>query len=283
MFEFKLENSLNEVVNLNDNNNYIVVGATGLTPPRATIYTSSSANKKGSKYNGSTIEERSLNLTIKLLGDIEANRNNLYKWIDSEQYVKVYYRNGVKNVYCEGYVEIPNLELFTENEIVELEILCPNPYWKDLQDVVVDISVLLKQFTFPFSIVNPIPFSTIKDDGVTKVFNSGNETGMIIRAVFKRAITNFIFEDAIDSTKKIGFKSTFTFNKDDTLIINTEDSPKTIKRISSDGAVENILKYVDGKPYWFQLKKGYNSFTYTSSNNSGVEVTISFTNKYLGV
>ena len=64
MFNLKLENELNSVVDINDGINYLVLDCTGLNPPKADIFTSKSPNRKGSKYNGSTLNERSINISI---------------------------------------------------------------------------------------------------------------------------------------------------------------------------------------------------------------------------
>ena len=123
MFGLQLENINSNIVDLNDSVRYQVIGVTGLNPPSAEIFTSKSPNRKGLKYNGSTLNERNVVISIRLLGDIELNRNFLYTWIDTENYTKIRYQKGLKNVYCEGYVQDCDIDLFTENEIVEFEVV----------------------------------------------------------------------------------------------------------------------------------------------------------------
>ena len=284
MFEFKLENESGNIVDINDNINYIVIPpVSGLTPPSASLFTSKSPNRKGSKYNGSTLNERSIVITVKILGDVEENRNALYAWIDTEQYVKVYYRNGVKNVYCEGYVEECDIDLFTDNEVISLAIICPDPYWKDLRDISIDISELKKQFVFPFAIDSEgVPLSTISTLAENSIYYEGAETGIKIAAFFREETTDFAITDVKDATRTFKLKRTFEANE--LLIIDTESSPKTCKVVKTDGTTENALKYVEGKPTWFTLKKGYNYFSYSANPTiDNVDVTIAFTNKYLGV
>lgn len=284
MFEFKLENDAGNIVDINDGVRYeIIPPVSGLNPPSASIFTAKSPNRKGSKYNGSTLNERSLILTIKLLGDIEENRNALYAWVDTEQYVKVYYRNGVKNVYCEGHVEDCDIDLFTDNEVVSVAILCGDPYWKDLQDISTDISTVLKQFTFPFAIAeNGIPFSTTREDNTTNVYNAGAETGIKITVKCNGEVQNLRIYNANDTTKQ--FLLNYTVPKDWIVEIDTNGSPKTCKGYSPDGEVFNLLRYIGNDPTWFVLKHGPNAFGYTADMGaSDVEISIGFTNKYLGV
>lgn len=283
MFSLYLENENGNTVDINDGIAYQVLTVSGLNPPPASIFTAKSPNRKGVKYNGSTLDARSIVVSVKILGDVEANRNALYPWADTEQYVKVRYRNGVKNVYCEGHVEECGIDLFSDNEVIDLAILCEDPFWRDLQEISTDISSLLKQFAFPFSIDgNGIPLSTIRDDNESVVFNTGAETGVKITVNCLGEVKNLRIYDANDTMRQFYIK--YTFPKNWRIEIDTESSPKTVKGYSPDGSEVNLLRYVVGNPTWFTLKKGYNSFGYsTDGNATEAEISIGFTNKYLGV
>lgn len=281
MFGLLFENADGNIVDINDGVNYEVIEFDGFSPPPASLYTSKSPNRKGSKKNGSTLDERSLVIQIKLYGDIEANRNALYAWIDTESEIKVYYQNGVKNVYCEGTVTDCSIPVCTDNEVVTVAITCTDPYLKDLQEIATEISNLLKQFIFPFAIdANGIPFSTIREDNKTNVFNAGAETGVLIRIKALGTVSGIALYNANDATQI--FRINLTLQKDEIIEIDTGRSPRTVKLVRTDGSVENILKYVGHNPTWFQLKKGNNLFAFTSSDNNSVEVTFTFTTKYLG-
>lgn len=284
MFSLKLENDSGNIVDINDGIRYVVTAASGLNPPSAALFTSKSPNRKGSKYNGSTLDERNIVLTIKILGDIEVNRNALYAWVDTEQYCKVYYKNGVKNVYCEGYVQDCPIDLFTDNEVVSVAIVCPDPYWRELQEISADISSILKQFTFPFAIdAAGIPFSTLDAGSTASILNTGAETGIRITITSKAEISNIVIVDAQDTTRVFRINTTLTAGE--TVIIDTEGSPKTCKLYRTDGTVENILRYVGANPTWFTLKKGINAFAFSveTGTTSDVEISVGYTNKYLGV
>lgn len=281
MFELSFENSGGKIVNLNDGVNYVVVEFEGFNPPPASLYTSKSPNRKGSKKNGSTLDERPLLIQVKILGDIEVNRNALYEWTDTETELKVYYKNGVKSVYCVGTVTDCDVPVCTDNEIMTIAITCPDPYLKDLQEIAKEISNLLKQFTFPFAIgAEGIPFSTIRENNNTNVYNAGAETGAIIHIKALGEVSNISLYDANDATRI--FSINMTLQAGEVVEIDTERSPRTVKLIRTDGRTENILRYVGHNPTWFQLKKGSNSFGFSASDVGSVEVTFSFTNKYLG-
>lgn len=282
MFELKLENSNGNIVDIDDGVKYMITDVTGLNPPSASIFTSKSPNRKGLKYNGSTLNERVVTITIKLLGNIQANRNYLYDWIDTEEYVKIHYRNDMKNVYCEGHIEECDFDIYTNDEVITLAIICADPYWKNLQDIITEITNLIKQFTLPVSISEPTPFSTIRNENTTTIFNSGAETGFKFTIKCLDEVDGLTIFDPNDTTKR--FEINMTIPRNTTVIIDTDSSPKKVQLINVDGSVENILKYVGRNPTWFTLKRGNNSFGYEAEGgNSNVEITISFTNKYLGV
>lgn len=283
MFELRLENESGNIVDINDNVNYIVTHISGLNPPSASLFMAKSPNRKGSKYNGSTLNERQVVITIKILGDIEANRNALYPWIDTEQYCKIRYRNGLKNVYCEGVVQDCPIDVFTDNEVVSIAIVCGNPYWHDFTAIAVDMAGILKQFTFPFAIdAAGIPFSTVQETVTANVFNSGAETGIKITIRCNGDIDNLTLYRVTDLTEKITLKTILP--KGWVIVIDTEGSPKTCKAYRPDGTVVNFMKYIDKGTTWLTLRKGSNQFGYTAeSGRDNAEISIGFTNKYLGV
>ncbi len=283
MFGLQLENSNGAAVDINDGVRYEVLSVSGLTPPPASVFSSKSPNRKGRKKNGSTLDYRAIVIQIKLLGDIEKSRNDLYAWVDTEEEIKVLYSNALKSVYCEGTVTECEIDLFTDNEVVNLAIECDDPYFKDLQEISADISALLKQFTFPFAIdAAGVPFSTMRENNTTNVFNAGAETGMKITVKCKGDLSNLRIYDANDTTRQ--FKINYTFAENWLIEIDTESSPKTVKAIKPDGSVINLLKYVSNKPTWFTLKKGNNHFGYTAdSGEVNAEISIGFRNHYLGV
>ena len=142
----------------------------------------------------------------------------------------------------------------------------------------------MKQFTFPFAIdAAGIPFSTIRESNTTSVLNIGAETGIRITIKCNGEVENLSIFDAKDTARI--FRLNMKLQAGWTVVIDTESSPKTCKLYKPDGTVENILKNVGANPTWFMLQKGVNAFGYTADNGTetNAEITIGYTNKYLGV
>lgn len=283
MFSLTLTNKGGNTVDINDGKRYLVISAGGLTPPSATIYTLKSPNRKGASYNRSTLPERLVSLSIKILGDVEKNRNALYEWIDTEDYCRINYQNGEKSVYCEGYVQDSSADLFGQNETAEVVILCPNPYWLDAETIIANISNVLAQFTFPFAIdADGVPISTIRDNNATTLHNTGAETGLKIVIDCFGDVRNFVIYDALDTSRRFAFNTTFKNGWQ--VVIDADGVPKSAKAYKPDGSTANLLGTVKAGATWLTLQKGLNSYAYSAESGiSNAEVFLSFTPRYLGV
>lgn len=283
MFSLKLVNERNNEVDINDGERYQVTFCSGLNPPSATLYTAKSPNRKGVKYNGSTLNERHIVIVIKLLGDIEQNRNALYDWVNTENYVKVLYTNGMRDVYAEGHITDADIDLFTASEEVSLAITCGNPYWRDLEDISISISTILSMFSFPFGIeASGIPFSEQRDSNDTIIVNTGAKTGCVIEFEFRGDVEGLKVYNARELTEQDEF--TGTFHEGEILRIDSENMPKRITLTEPNGTVTSALSRIIGVPQWFELERGSNAFGFVATAGEiNAILRVRYTNKYLGV
>jgi len=262
MFECKIENTKNVILTLTgDESNFQIYNIQGLNPPKAIINNSKVAGLDGSKFNSSKLEERNIVIYIKLNGDIEKNRIRLYSFFPTKEWCKFYYKNESRDVYAEGYVETVEVTPFTNNEIMQVSIICLNPYFKSMEEIVDDISKTLAAFEFPFAIniSEPIPISTIDTSKVTNVYNdSETETGVIIEINILADINSLQINNV--SSGDI-FKLNYTFKEDDKVIINTNKGEKSIVLIRN-GITSNIFTAIAKSSTFFQLSVGDNLFSY---------------------
>lgn len=300
MFKCKIENIKNNILTLTqDESNYQVLSITGLNPPKAQINTSTIAGLDGSKFNSSKLENRNIVITIKINGDIEANRINLYKYFATKQWCKFYYENEHRNVYIDCYVENFECDLFVKDEIAQISLICPNPYFKDMETIIDDISKALAAFEFPFAhgskgATNPsvpkdtstdsaVEFSTIDISRITNVYNdSESETGLIIKI------------DVFGTISKLNIKNTqtgesfilnYSFLENDRIIIDTNKGQKSVVLIRN-GVTSNLFSAVRKGSTFFQLTIGDNFFGYTADNGSSddlVHIVFEHYNIYRGV
>lgn len=286
MFTLKIENAKGSVLELTHNEeNYQVADITGLNPPNANINTSNYANGDGSSFNSSRIPNREIVITIYINGDIQKNRLELYKHFRNKEWCKIYFEDDERNVFIEGYVQAFEVPRFVQKQVAQISILCPNPYFKDIDTIVQSISKSIKRFTFPFSINidKPIAFSTIELEKITNVINdSESETGLIINVLFMGTVNKLEIRN-IDTGKN--FIIDYEFTKNDKLVINCNRGSKSV--ILTREAVEyNLIPYVRKGATFFQLGIGDNKFSFLAdegANDMLVDINFKYYKVYLGV
>ena len=266
MFTCKVENNRNNILTLTQIESvYQIIGISGLNPPNAQINTSLTSGLDGSQFNSSSLNERNIVLTIKINGDVEKNRINLYKFFRIKEWCKFYYKNSTRDVYIEGYVESVDVDLFTNNEIMQISIICPNPYFKNAEEIIDDISKVLSAFEFPFAIntSQPIPFSNIDISKITNVYNnSESETGVIIEIDVLGIVNTIQIRDT--QTGKT-FTLNYNFIENDKIIIDTNKGNKSVKLIRNAQTINLFTSMKKGSTF-FQLDIGDNLFSYLADN-----------------
>lgn len=152
MFYLAVENSKNEKLVLSNNPDYQISQIDGLASLGATINTGVITGFDGGVFNSSKTNMRNLGIYLAIQNDVELNRIKLYKYFNIKQWIKLYYKNENRNVFIEGYVEDINIDLFENNQMAQIIILCPQPYFQSVDDIIVSFSNIIPHFEFPFAI-----------------------------------------------------------------------------------------------------------------------------------
>lgn len=281
MFTLKIENRFGDVLELTHNKNYVVSSVEGLNPPKAKINLSDVVGMSGSLFNSSKTEMRNIVLTVLPQIPVEKNRLALYKYAQTSQWCKIYYSNGSLDVQIEGYVETVEGSLFKRPQSIQISILCPQPYFEDLNEIFNDISSLLANFEFPFAIESEgIEFSYINHDMLSTVVNHGDvETGLSIYITARGDVVNPVIYDNYGGK----FAIDVTLSEGEQIVINTNSGKRSVKLIRGVGE-ENIINKVQSNPKWFTLYPGENIFSYDAE--SGVDfmsIVFRHRTKYGGV
>mgnify|MGYP003530480753 CR=1 FL=1 len=287
MFTLEVENKRGQKLKLTqDESNYQISNIDGLKPPSAEIYTDVVALLDGEKYKSSHIEMRNVVLTVAIKGDVERNRTNLYKYFSMGKYCKLHYTNTNRDVYCEGYVETIENDLFANSQTVQISIVCPDPYLYELETIYTDMRGVLNNFEFPFAIdENGKEISSLIDTRDILVMNGGEtETGMIITIYNKGSNSDIPKLYNSETGEKIEVKT--ELHAGEKIIINTNRSKKSVSVYRSNGTIENVIGYLTHDSSWLQLDVGANYFTLMNRNgeyDSNLVCIIEHSNRYLGV
>lgn len=284
MFNLKVENAKGQILQLSQNESkYQILNIEGLTPPNASIFTSPIVNVNGEKYKSSKVEMRNIVLTLRVNGEVEKNRIALYQFFRTSKKCTLFYSNGTRDVYIDCYCEAFEGDFFTQSQELQISLICPSPFFKDVDLILYDFSKTVAMFTFPFAIDNNgVPFSDLQSEKVTSVINNGEvATGLLFTIV---AMTDEVLNPTIYNVETGEyFRVETIMNKSDTLIINTNKGEKSVTKIIN-GIKRNEINNVSGSSTWLQLENGIHDFTYnTDSFDSELKVTVEFNTLYEGV
>lgn len=282
MYTLIVENERGEQLELTHNKSYDVVEVIGLNPPTAAINTAIVSGFDGSRFNSSRIEQRNIVITLNISCPIEANRLILYKYFRVKRYVKIYYKNGSRDVYIEGYVESFENNIFTRLQQPQISIICPNPFWKSTTDINVEFSNMAALFEFPFSIPSEgIEFSSINKITTTYINIGDVATGAIIKFYANSdQILNPIFYNR--TTGKY-FGLNFDMYDGDVITVNTQQGEKSVTLLR-DGITTNILSNRQSGSTWITFEPGENEISYgADEGQSNLNVTVTAVQKYEGV
>lgn len=262
MFTLAVENHKAEKLQLTQNVNYNVLSIRGLNPPKANVNTSVNANFDGSTHKSSRLNERNIVIELTIEGDIETNRIALYKYFKNKHKCKLYYSNGTRYVYIDGYVESFEVDLFEQKQKAQISIICPKPYFINVNTSLIDFSAIESLFEFPFSIPKEgIEFSRLLVNQTKVITNNGDvATGMIIELKANGLVLNPKIYN-VETGESIILD--VEMNSGDIIRINTNAGEKTIM-MTVDGTERNIINERRFGSKWLQLESGDNIFLYTS-------------------
>lgn len=282
MYTLTIENHKGEQLQLTQNPDYTIMSVEGLSPPTANINTAVNANFDGSTFRSSRLNERNIVIMLAIEGNVEANRINLYQYIKAKKKCTVYYQNSSRDVSIDGYVESFEIGIFEEKETAQISIICPRPYFLQVAQTILDMSMITSGFEFPFSIPQEgIEFSTLTPSGESVVQNLGDvETGAIITFHATGAASNPVIYNVMTGES---FKVNIDMAAGDLVVIDTIAGEKSVTSII-DGVTSNIINNVERGSTWLQFESGANTMLYNAdAYPANLQCYIAFNNKFEGV
>lgn len=281
MYTLKVRNQYGEVLELTHNEGYVITDITGIDPPDAVINTTRNAGADGSMFNGAYVDNRQIVITMAINSPAEDNRIKLYKYFKMKNAIRLFYKNSTRDVYIDGYVQHINIQYFDKKQIVQITVFCPNPFFNDVSDNMVEFNAIDSLFEFPFEIVTPIPFSEITTGEEINVRNLGDvASGMEIKIIVAGTVTNPVMYNVVTNQY---FKIMKSFATGDVIVVNTNKKYKKVQ-LTSEGTTTSIVGNIASGSTWLQIDPGDNIFQITADSNP--ENIIAFCNtvtQYEGV
>lgn len=283
MFTLTAERPDGQRLTLTEYGSAYKVTYTGLGPVGAGVNTSGLGMVDGEKYNSARVGRRNVVLTVYITGNVEANRIRLYGYFVPKSAVKLYYKNGTRDVYTEGIVETCEPYQFDPVQRVQISIICPQPYLIGAEEIVKDISGVLSLFEFPFSIPSDgMEFSGFSGDEYAILQNAGDTpTGFIITIYARATVTGPVIYNTITNE---AMRISGTLEAGHTLTINTNEGGKRITIASPTGQVANAFHRKRAGSVWLKLQPGDNYISYSAEAGAdAMAVTLRHNNLFVGV
>ena len=282
MYKLKVKYNQYNTVELTNNPDYNVYNIEGLDQPDSSLGSSANTTSHGSKITSARVTSRNIVIYLKLKGDIEKSRLNLYQYFPQCENVTIYFSNGRRDVSIDAKVEKVNCPPFASMEVAQISLLCEKPFFKAIEEVQTTFGDIDPLFVFPFSIPEEgIEFSAITPHIRKSIISeSGVDTGAIITLYASGEVVNPIIYNISDGTY---MKLNYTMQNLDTIIINTNIGEKSIVLIRN-GVKHNLLGYMNLGSKWVVLSPGDNVFSYDcDSGNNNLQITFTTSVLYSGV
>lgn len=275
----RIENTRGEVLNLSADPRYAPV-LTGAGPPAATINRAKVAVSDGTMYNSATVDERNLLLTVYLQRDIGRARRNLYRWLASKQYIKVYYQEEELDLYVEGYIETVDVNPWELDQRVAASIICPMPHWRDVAETYTNASNVQAIFELPFETgQDGVELSTVDILASTVIYNNGTVAAGCTFAITATTDVKKPRIHNMDTGEFIGCNVDLEVG--DRLEICTHTGKKSVTLVRAGKRANYINTVIPGSS-WLQIAPGANELSYEVDDGE-CELAIYHTNMYIGV
>lgn len=290
MFTAKIENQFGELLTFTQNESvYQVISIDGLNPAPALINTTAIAGLDGARFNSSRLEMRNIVIYVKINGDVETNRLNLYRHCITKTKARFYFQNDTLDVWIDGYIERVECSLFEQMEIASISIICPYPYFSSVEKFKTLSTNIVSMFEFPFSIEEDAPevISEIMTDNFSSILNStDSRCGMqivvdVLSDVDKIEVVNTTTAEDI----KLDASSAGGFLEGDRIVIVTEQGRKDVYQIRAGTRSSLFPVLVHGSKFP-QLQPGLNILQYSADDVVGstkIMLTYGYNLTYRGV
>lgn len=273
-----------------------VMGIYGIT---ANVTTSENTTVDGSTYQGSTAKERNIVITAQMDGDYKKNREFLYRAFKLKSTgIFTYVEDGdTKQI----EYEVEDIEIGETGVVrdVVISLICPDPFFKDLEDVEVVMASWVDDLEFPVCFPEEgIEFGHREADLVKEIENDTGADNIGIMAVIRAdgpVSGPALYHSETDEHVKMEIEMergqivilTTGQDKKKTWLLEgvsqSEIDEKGYKRLIAEKGV-NINEFLSEGSEFIQLQHGKNTLTYAA--DAGVNymnVSIFYRLLYVGV
>lgn len=284
----KVQNAAGDILDLNSaesRQKFVLASIQGLNPPPAQLNIANIYGMDGGRPNSAYRNTRNIVLTMLLRGDQEASRQELYNYFNTKEPCRFFFQNLNRNVYIDALTETVENDMFQRTGEVQVSLICPDPFFRDVEEYTYELQNSQGCFEFPFAIDadHPIPFGDYEAHRITEIVN---DTQMDLPVeIFIKCNGNH-FQPRVQNIDTGEYFHIPTMpNVGDEYYINTDPANLTIKRIRAGVSSDAWASLTENSVLW-QLHPGINRIGYktlTEANDLEGTITIKVRPKYTGV
>ena len=283
----------------------LITNIDGIGTVKASINMSNYFDSDTKKYNSGQLDTRNIVFTFYLVAtdteSVEDVRDKLYTFFTPKKKVTLVFKTDLRHASIDGIVENNEPTIFSEQEEVQVSILCEDPLFYDKSGADVDVkeyelNATESLFEFPFennSLTEKlIELGNIRHRPINAINYIGEyDTGLTINI----HCTGIVMDPVIYSNRQRGtfklvtsklseiIEGSTRFEKGDTIMINTINGSKTIVLLR-DGNLYNILHLLESGSTWPMLLTGENEFIAdAASGYMFIKISYSYKLGYLGI
>lgn len=235
MIKILCENENGNSIDFSDESKYVITNIDGLNPPASDIIINPIPNMDGGMFAHSRMQTRNIVITFRVKRPTERNRMDAYRVFRSKRYIKVSVQTAALNVYTEGYVESIECNNFTLGQTIQVSIICPDAYFKNVNSNLYEFNKGIDTLAFPFYTMEgePVAFNDVinnNDDGKITIWNNGDtDTGLIFKIKPKEGFMyEYITIKNVDTGDFIFISKYTASHIDEEITINTNPGEKSV-------------------------------------------------------
>lgn len=228
--------------------NIVIDSIEGFGPPTSTI-SRQKLGKDGTKFSGTTKDERNIVINFSILNDVKNTRELMYNEIPTGEEITLTVDNSKQAI---GYIEKFEINNFQQLTTGQISIICPDPYFYSTNKDIIDFAYSGKYYD-----INP----NTEDYVITAAF-----TGLTVNDFSYSIRRGFSI-----STYRINY----SFNLGDVLVIDTLNRKITVNNKNIYGSKNWEV--------WGLFTKGTNNQVCYSTTKDYVNVTLTYRDRYIAI
>ncbi|MED4017002.1 phage tail family protein [Sutcliffiella cohnii] len=279
-----ITNSLGESLTFSHKPPLLLKSIDGTGSTEVSVQMQKSPYQDGQSYVDSLLEPRVIPITAEIKSkDVYKLRSTISKVLNPKLGVGTltYFRGtDVKEI---PFVveQPPSFPSGTDNkgrtfQLVLFTLICPNPYWLDIDQITEPLIAWIGEFKFPLSL--PTTMGR-KGDSVTMINKGDVPTPVFITfngPSDSPVVINHTTGEFIKINRQLG--------DGEKIEINTQFGNKKVEIVRQNGERINAFNWIDLDSTFFQLQVGANELEYTAlSGTINANVQVSWKNRYIGL